>query len=1052
MSRIDDRADLEALRRIRQAEETGATTLDLSSLSLLHALPRELAHLARIQTLNLSWCAQLSDLTPLAGLTSLQQLDLNGCAQLSDLTPLAGLTALQQLTLSECAQLSDLTPLAGLTALQHLVLCQCAQLGDLTPLAGLTALQGLGLPLCAQLSDLTPLTGLTALQRLNLYGCAQLSDLTPLANLTSLQQLYLSGCAQLSDLTPLAGLTSLQQLYLSECAQLSDLTPLARLTALQQLVLSECAQLSDLAPLARLTALQQLDLSECAQLSDLAPLANLTSLQQLRLSRCRSTLRFAPLEILLSTLREIYLWDCQFDDLPVEICGDKEYQNVLTAVRAHYEDLRAGQEPDVEIKIFFLGNGGAGKSQLCRRLRGLSYDPSVPTTHGIQISEMTLELQDVGIPIRLNLWDFGGQEVYHGCHALFLQARAIFLILWTPELENETSYQENGLSMRHRPLSYWLDYLRAFGGVHSPVLLIQSQCDTPAQRVQHPPAAGVDDFTAVQSVQFSAKTSRGLDSVKAALKEAVRDCVERRPPPPIGEGRMRVRNRLRELLFQDQSLPLQRRRYRLLERADFDRLCDEVGGISDKEALLDFLHHSGVVFYRAGLFGGRIVLDQNWALEAVYAVFDRKKTLPLLRSYGRFSRADLEALVWSSYAREEQEVFLGMMESCGICFRARELPDREWEYIAPELLPAWSEAQESLLAGRLLKSPATAEAEACYAFLHEGVLRNYFSRIGRQAGDAAIYWKNGCWFYEKTTDSRVLIEGRWRGAGIETGEGTIYFRAWGEGAQQLIEPLLTELKRLAIGQQPAITWHNSGRTFDSACSTRDVDETKRRDLSSLVIAESIQPSSGLPKIFVSYAWGDSSESGRQREQVVEGLCGKITADGWDVVRDKVAMRYGDLISTFMKTISRADLVVVVLSAKYLRSSNCMTELYGIYQRALGEKEEFLARIIPLTLDDARIGSWRDRIEIARHWQEEFEEMKKSLHCLGVQDFRLYKSMQDWHNQVSDILAYVNDVLNPHGFEEIVKDDFAALRQMLQGKRTRPIGSLSSLLPSAANCG
>jgi internalin A len=59
------------------------------------------------------------------------------------------------------------------------------------------------------------------------------------------------------------------------------------------------------------------------------------------------------------------------------------------------------------------------------------------------------------------------------------------------------------------------------------------------------------------------------------------------------------------------------------------------GGVSDKVALLDFLPLNGVVFYRPGLFGGRIILDQNWALEAIYAIFDRKKILPLLRGYGR---------------------------------------------------------------------------------------------------------------------------------------------------------------------------------------------------------------------------------------------------------------------------------------------------------------------------------------------------------------------------------------------------------------------------------
>jgi hypothetical protein len=48
----------------------------------------------------------------------------------------------------------------------------------------------------------------------------------------------------------------------------------------------------------------------------------------------------------------------------------------------------------------------------------------------------------------------------------------------------------------------------------------------------------------------------------------------------------------------------------------------------------------------------------------------------------------------------------------------------------------------------------------------------------------------------------------------------------------------------------------------------------------------------------------------------------------------------------------------------------------------------------------------------------------------VEDFALYQGMRDWHNHVGDMLVHVNDVLHPHGFENIVKDDFAVLCQML----------------------
>jgi len=41
------------------------------------------------------------------------------------------------------------------------------------------------------------------------------------------------------------------------------------------------------------------------------------------------------------------------------------------------------------------------------------------------------------------------------------------------------------------------------------------------------------------------------------------------------------------------------------------------------------------------------------------------------------------------------------------------------------------------------------------------VLRNYLSKIGEQAKDAPIYWKYGCWFFERKTSSQALIETSW---------------------------------------------------------------------------------------------------------------------------------------------------------------------------------------------------------------------------------------------------------------------------------------------------
>jgi internalin A len=133
-----------------------------------------------------------------------------------------------------------------------------------------------------------------------------------------------------------------------------------------------------------------------------------------------------------------------------------------------------------------------------------------------------------------------------------------------------------------------------------------------------------------------------------------------------------------------------------------------------------------------------------------------------------------------------------------------------------------------------------------------------------------------------------------------------------------------------------------------------------------------------PQVFVSYAWGDTSsnasEEDRQRQEVVERLCQTLEKENWKVVYDKNELRPGHLISRFMKTLGHADLVIVVLSAKYLGSPYCMTELHALYQNAKQEKREFLNRIIPLVL---KIGTWRGRAEHAEHWRKALRRWKST---------------------------------------------------------------------------
>lgn len=154
----------------------------------------------------------------------------------------------------------------------------------------------------------------------------------------------------------------------------------------------------------------------------------------------------------------------------------------------------------------------------------------------------------------------------------------------------------------------------------------------------------------------------------------------------------------------DAAAPPEQREYRTITQDNFRHLCDEAGNIYSPDELLRFLHNAGTVFHRPGLFEDRILLDQGWALDAIYAGFNREKCYRELRRLrGRFTRSLLELLVWRDHSVAEQRLFLDMMQSCGVCFVSREGPSDDpdgAEYIAPDLLPERSDsvAQDELAA------------------------------------------------------------------------------------------------------------------------------------------------------------------------------------------------------------------------------------------------------------------------------------------------------------------------------------------------------------------
>ena len=188
------------------------------------------------------------------------------------------------------------------------------------------------------------------------------------------------------------------------------------------------------ASLASLTQLTRLDLSRNPVVG-LTPFATMRRLKYLDLQGTKIQ-DLSPLRSLLERGLEaqweqfgfrngINVYDCPLIHPPPEIVkrGQEAVLNYLREVEAQGEDHL------YEAKVLILGDGGAGKTSLLRRL--YQADRPLPaedeSTQGIDIHRH--EFADAAErPFQLNVWDFGGQQIYHATHQFFLTRRSLYIL------------------------------------------------------------------------------------------------------------------------------------------------------------------------------------------------------------------------------------------------------------------------------------------------------------------------------------------------------------------------------------------------------------------------------------------------------------------------------------------------------------------------------------------------------------------------------------------------------------------------------------------------
>jgi internalin A len=251
-----------------------------------------------------------------------------------------------------------------------------------------------------------------------------------------------------------------------------------------------------------------------------------------------------------------------------ETLSQQSGENCLDALRAHLRDLEAGEATIRDMKLLILGNGRAGKTQLRRKLCGNTFQPDSDSTHGVEIDTTLLPDGAGGKPSMLHIWDLGGQDLYHGTHALFVRSRALFLLVWATDTENADTYEYGGIEFRNHRLPYWMDYVRHLCDGPGPVLIVQTKCDmAPGERRAPATDAELQALRYPPELRVSARPpTSGFAGLTEALQKASNELRSLHGSATIGIVRLRIQRRLEAMRTEDNPRPVAERRHRTRHR------------------------------------------------------------------------------------------------------------------------------------------------------------------------------------------------------------------------------------------------------------------------------------------------------------------------------------------------------------------------------------------------------------------------------------------------------------------------------------------------------
>jgi hypothetical protein len=690
----------------------------------------------------------------------------------------------------------------------------------------------------------------------------------------------------------------------------------------------------------------------------------------------------------------------------------------LTAIKRYWvQERAAGLDYLTEAKLLIVGEPAAGKTSLAKKIldRNYALDTSEESTQGIDVLRWQFP---AGVRVirdgvedilqgyfHVNIWDFGGQEIYHATHQFFLTKRSTYVLV-TDDRKEDTD------------LEYWLEVVDLLSG-GSPLVIVQNckqgrrrTLDLGALHKRYPNLCG--------AFSLDLSDNSGLDAAVDRIRRELESL------PHVGTPLPKT--------WRDVRLALESDSRNHISAEEFFRICSAHGftELEDMKQLGGFLHDLGIcLFFQDDLLLRKtVILKPEWGTRAVYRLLDDPVIIAAL---GVFGNDDLQR-IWreQTYAEMRGEL-IRLMTRFALCY-----PVAGSMYVAPQLLSPtqpiydWDDTYDLTLRYE-------------YDVMPKGIVRRIIVEL-HDLIEPGNVWRTGVVFVLNGSRAEVVEEYHRR---------RIKIRINGDDARILLDRVDRALD-IIHSSYPDIefckyrpcTCPDCADSSDPTMFAVDhlIRFAKARRL--IQCQRSMEPVNAgelladlaprerarrratptAPEVFVSYKWGGNAE------EVTDSIIENLSSRGVKIVRDRSEVRYRDSIRDFMRRLGSGDAIIVIIDRAYLESDYCMFELTEI-----AAKSNLADRVFPIILPDAEIFDPLVRLRYVRYWDDKRSQLDREMRQGGLENLRAISEYLDLYEAIRNTIAGITDALAD--MNTLTPDmhrgsNFAQLYDALQALNTR----------------